>query len=132
YTPARLPHGQRAAVIRSYMAHHQGMSLLALDHLLCGQPMQRRFAADPALQATLLLLQERVPRSAAEYRHAAAAPAPEALVRGAETRLRVFADPDRPRPAVQLLSNGRYHVMVSSAGGGYSRCQELAVTRWHE
>ncbi|MDO1528740.1 glucoamylase family protein [Fulvimonas sp. R45] len=132
YTPARLPHGQRAAVIRSYMAHHQGMSLLALDHLLRGQPMQRRFAADPALQATLLLLQERVPRSAAEYRHATPAPTPEALARGAETRLRVFADPDRPRPAVQLLSNGRYHVMVSSAGGGYSRCRELAVTRWHE
>ncbi|MEW9623195.1 glucoamylase family protein [Rhodanobacter sp. S2-g] len=132
YTPARLQHGQHAAVIRSYMAHHQGMSLLALDHLLCGQPMQRRFAADPALQATLLLLQERVPRSAAEYRHTSPAPAPEALTRGAETRLRVFADPDRPRPAVQLLSNGRYHVMVSSAGGGYSRCRELAVTRWHE
>ena len=132
YTPARLPHGQHAAVIRSYMAHHQGMSLLALDHLLCGQPMQRRFAADPALQATLLLLQERVPRSAAEYHHVMPAPAPEALTRGAETRLRVFADPDRPRPAVQLLSNGRYHVMVSSAGGGYSRCRELAVTRWHE
>ncbi|WP_343229990.1 glucoamylase family protein [Rhodanobacter sp. DHG33] len=132
YTPARLPHGQQAAVIRSYMAHHQGMSLLALDHLLCDQPMQRRFAADPALQSALLLLQERVPRSAAEYRHTASAPAPEALVRGAGTRLRVFADPDRPRPAVQLLSNGHYHVMVSSAGGGYSRCRELAVTRWHE
>ncbi|MFK2875626.1 GH36-type glycosyl hydrolase domain-containing protein [Rhodanobacter hydrolyticus] len=132
YTPARLPHGQRATVLRSYMAHHQGMSLLALDHLLCSQPMQRRFVADPALQATLLLLQERVPRSAAEYRHATSAPAPEALARGAETRLRVFTDPNRPRPAVQLLSNGRYHVMVSSAGGGYSRRRELAVTRWHE
>ena len=132
YTPARLPQGQHAAVIHSYMAHHQGMSLLALDHLLCGQPMQRRFAADPALQATLLLLQERVPRNAAEFRHATPTPTPEALIRGAETRLRVFADPDRPRPAVQLLSNGHYHVMVSSAGGGYSRCRALAVTRWHE
>ena len=132
YTPARLPHGQRSAVIRSYMAHHQGMSLLALDHVLNGQPMQRRFAADPGLQATLLLLQERVPKSAAEYQHSAPLATPEALSRGAETRLRVFADPDRPRPAVQLLSNGRYHVMVSSAGGGYSRCGELAVTRWQE
>ncbi|EIL90966.1 glucoamylase family protein [Rhodanobacter sp. 115] len=132
YTPARLPTGQHSAVIRSYMAHHQGMSLLALDHVLCGQPMQRRFTTDPGLQATLLLLQERVPRSAAEYQHTAPFPTPEALSRGAETRLRVFADPNRPRPAVQLLSNGRYHVMVSSAGGGYSRCKGMAVTRWQE
>src|SRR6185503_5352434 len=49
-----------------------------------------------------------------------------------ETKLRVLTDPDSTRPAVQLLSNGRYHVMLNSAGGGYSRCRELAVTRWQE
>ncbi len=49
-----------------------------------------------------------------------------------ETTMRVFQDPDMPRPAVQLLSNGRYHVMVSSSGAGYSRCRDLAVNRWHE
>ncbi|WP_258286145.1 hypothetical protein, partial [Escherichia coli] len=37
-----------------------------------------------------------------------------------------------PTPEVQLLSNGRYHVMVTSAGGGYSRWNQLAVTRWRE
>ena len=132
YTPARLPRGQDAVVVRSFMAHHQGMSLLALDHLLQQRPMQRRFESDPSLRATLLLLQERVPKTAAEYRHASAALAPQALGRTAETSLRVFTDPDRARPAVQLLSNGRYHVMVSSAGGGYSRHRDMAVTRWRE
>ncbi|WP_233171795.1 glycoside hydrolase family 94 protein [Dyella sp. ASV21] len=132
YTPARLQRGQHSAVVLSFMVHHQGMSLLALDHVLGHQPMQRRFESDPSLQATLLLLQERMPRAAMEYLHTAeflagngAAPAPEAT-------LRVFTDPDRMRPAVQLLSNGRYHVMVSSAGGGYSRCRDMAVTRWQE
>jgi cellobiose phosphorylase len=132
YTPARLPRGQGAVVVRSFMAHHQGMSLLALDHLLRQQPMQRRFESDPSLRATLLLLQERVPKTAAEYRHASAAVALQALARAAETSLRVFTDPARSRPAVQLLSNGRYHVMVSSAGGGYSRHHDMAVTRWRE
>ena len=65
YTPSRLPRGETRAVVRSYMAHHQGMSLLALAHLLLDRPMQRRFEADPQLQATLLLLQERVPRAVA-------------------------------------------------------------------
>ena len=64
YTPARLPRGQSSAIVHSFMAHHQGMSLLALlQTLLHDRPMQRRFEADPLLQATILLLQERVPRA---------------------------------------------------------------------
>jgi cyclic beta-1,2-glucan synthetase len=132
YTSARLPLGQSSAVVRSYMVHHQGMSLLALDYALLNRPMQRRFESDAQFQATSLLLQERIPKTAAEYMHASGFPEVDGSSRPAETRLRVFNDPDRPRPAVQLLSNGRYHVMVSSAGGGYSRCRELAVTRWRE
>lgn len=132
YTPARLPPGTDAAVVRSFMAHHQGMSLLALTSLLLGQPMQRRFAAEPAFQACALLLQERVPKRATQYLHAAQAPTVDDASQGNETKLRVFTDPDRRRPAVQLLSNGRYHVMVSNAGGGYSRCNDMAVTRWRE
>ncbi|MBD9425061.1 cyclic beta 1-2 glucan synthetase [Pseudomonas sp. PDM15] len=132
YTPSRLPRGQSAAVIHSFMAHHQGMSLLALAHVLLDRPMQRRFESDPQFQATALLLQERIPKTAAQYLHAAHSPAADAAARVSETKLRVFTDPDRRRLAVQLLSNGRYHVMLSSAGGGYSRCDGTAVTRWQE
>ncbi|WP_430389800.1 GH36-type glycosyl hydrolase domain-containing protein [Dyella sp. 20L07] len=132
YTPARLPRGQRSAVIFSFMAHHQGMSLLALDYLLLHQPMQKRFESDPSLQATLLLLQERMPKTAMKYLHTAELSASQGPAPAPEATLRVFTDPDRMRPAVQLLSNGQYHVMVSSAGGGYSRCRDMAVTRWRE
>jgi cellobiose phosphorylase len=132
FTPSRLPPGQDSAVVRSFMAHHQGMSLLAIGHLLLGQPMQRRFESDPRVMATSLLLQERVPRSASEYLHTAGLGDGATAAATPEPRLRLFTDPDRPRPAVQLLSNGRYHVMVSSAGGGYSRRDGMAVTRWRE
>ncbi|GAB3778870.1 glucoamylase family protein [Dyella agri] len=132
YTPARVPRGQPAVVVRSFMAHHQGMSLLALDYLLRDRPMQKRFASDPGFQATLLLLQERMPRSAVEYLHTTGLSAFDAPPPATADTLRIFTDPDRARPAVQLLSNGRYHVMVSSAGGGYSRCRDMAVTRWQE
>ncbi len=132
YTAARLPRGQQHAVVRSFMAHHQGMGLLSLAYLLCDQPMQKRFVADPEFQATLLLLQERIPRTGAFHPHAAEVAGASPRSEVAETQLRVFRNPDMVRPAVQILSNGRYHVMVSSAGGGYSRAQELAVTRWRE
>jgi len=132
YTPARLPPGDSRAIVYSHMAHHQGMGLLALAYALLDQPMQRRFVADPALQSTLLLLQERIPRTAAFHTHAAELPGTDVRPDQVETRLRVFAAADAGLPAVQMLSNGRYHVMVSSAGGGYSRLREMAITRWRE
>jgi len=134
YTRSRVPRGRSYVVVRSFMAHHQGMSLLAFAHVLLGQPMQRRFMSDPLVRATELLLQERVPkRGATLHPHAAevsAAARPPAEDAGAATR--VFTDPDSPSPEVQLLSNGRYHVMVTHAGGSYSRWRDLAVTRWRE
>jgi cyclic beta-1,2-glucan synthetase len=132
YTPARMRRAESRAVVRSFMAHHQGMSLLSLAHLLLDRPMQRRFASDPLVQATLLLLQERIPKSGAMY-----SDDPERVdVRpAAETQempMRVFNTPDTRIPGVQLLSNGRYNVMITNAGGGYSRWRDIAVTRWRE
>ncbi|WP_159015832.1 glycoside hydrolase family 94 protein [Cognatiluteimonas profundi] len=132
YTPARLPRGQRSTVVRSFMAHHQGMGLLSIDYLLHDQPMQRRFVADPEFQATLLLLQERVPRTGTFHPHAAEVSGAAVASEVHETRLRVFRSAGGARPAVQMLSNGRYHTMLTSAGGGYSRLRDMAVTRWRE
>jgi cellobiose phosphorylase len=132
YTASRLPRGKRSVVVRSFMAHHQGMGLLALAHLLLERPMQRYFEADVRLQATLLLLQERVPRVAAFQPDIDEHTARRSDVDGDRAPVRVINDPDTPAPQVQLLSNGRYHVMVTQAGGGYSRWKDLAVTRWHE
>jgi len=133
YTGSRLPPGQSSATIFSFMAHHQGMSLLSLAYLLLDRPMQRRFLSCRAFKAADLLLQERVPKTAAnvltedlelEEIHA---PAGER-----ESVMRVFTNPSPRSPEVHLLSNGRYHVAISSAGGGYSRWNNLAVTRWRE
>ncbi len=132
YTASRLPRGQNHAIVRSFMAHHQGMGLLALAHLLLERPMQRHFEADPRLQATLLLLQERVPKVTVFEADIDERAGPRAASEGDATPIRVIDDPDTPTPEVQLLSNGRYHVMVTQAGGGSSRWKDLAVSRWHE
>ena len=133
YTPSRLPPGQSSVTIRSFMAHHQGMSLLALAYRLLDRPMQRRFLSCPAFRATDLLLQERVPNTTAkvlseDYELVTS----RKFADDGEGLMRVFTDPDLQAPEVHLLSNGSYHVMVSNAGGGYSRWRDLAVTRWRE
>ncbi len=132
YTPARLSRGQSSAIVRSFMAHHQGMNLVALSQALLGRPMQRRFEADLSFQATLMLLQERIPKTSAVHAHVAQH-AEGVVVSGLpETSTQAPISADTPTPEVQLLSNGRLHVMVTNAGGGYSRWRDLAITRWRE
>ena len=133
YTPSRLPPDESSATIRSFMAHHQGMSLLGLANRLLGDPMQRRFLACPLLKAADLLLQERVPKTGTSMlAQDLTQETSRALLGEGENVMRVCTNPTPPAPEVHLLSNGRYHVVISSAGGGYSRWRDLAVTRWRE
>ncbi len=133
FTPSRLSRDENNATVRSFMSHHQGMSLLSLAYVLLDRPMQRRFMANPIFQAADLLLQERVPKAAPFYPHAAEASASiwRAGMLERQGSLRVFNDPNCPQPDVHLLSNGNYSVMISGSGGGYSQWKEIAVTRWH-
>jgi cellobiose phosphorylase len=132
YTPSRLPSGQESVVVRSFMAHHQGMSLLALGHLLLNRPMQKRFESEPMFQSAALLLQERIPKAVSFYRQIADNINVRKSSGPQKIPSRIIETPDTPVPEVQLLSNGRYHVMITNAGGGYSRWRDIAVTRWRE
>jgi cyclic beta-1,2-glucan synthetase len=114
------------------MAHHQGMSLIAFGHLLLNRPMQRRFEADPLVQASLLLLQERIPKTVIIHRDISDPLADQNYLDVGHSSAQTMIAADTPVPEVQLLSNGRYHVMLTNAGGGYSRWHDLAVTRWRE
>jgi cyclic beta-1,2-glucan synthetase len=115
-------------VVRTYFAHHAGMTLVALANALLGDTMVNRFHADPRVQATELLLQERVPRRSAtiqprpidEIRAVAPAPA---------TPLRRYRSPHTAFPHAQFLSNGNYVTIVTNAGGGSSFYRGLAVTK---
>jgi cellobiose phosphorylase len=133
YTPNRVPRGQSNVIVRSYMAHHEGMSLLSLAYILLDRPMQKRFESDPLFQATLLLLQERIPRATSFFTHTAGVTDVRTASSNKEMPLRIYSTPDTPFPEVKLLSNGgRYRVIITNSGGGYSLWKDLAVTRWRE
>ena len=133
YTARRLPEGASVAIVGSYMAHHQGMALVALGNVINNRAMIERFHADPIVEATELLLQERMPRDVLVAR-----PRAEEVRSAAEVRdlvppvLRRFTSPHDAMPRTHVLSNGRYAVMVTAAGSGYSRWGDVAVTRWRE
>lgn len=134
YTPVRVLRGKSYAIVQTFMAHHQGMCLLAFAHVLFDQPMQRRFMSDPLVKATELLLQERVPRKVGTVHPHAAEVSARRMPASADVgaSMRVFTDPNTRLPEVHLLSNGLYHVMANHAGGSYSRWRDFAITRWRE
>ena len=128
YTPARLTGTEDHEVIRSYMSHHLGMSLAAIDNALRDGVMQRRFMKDCDMSAYRELLQERVPVGAPimkqEERDFPAKIVPAAgpaLSRKGESFGRKF-------PQCQLISNGSYSVFACDNGLTMSRAGELAVT----
>src|SRR5215213_2822196 len=133
YTAERLPENQKSVLIRAFMTHHQGMSLVSLANILHEDLGPKRFHSDPAVQATELLLQERIPVGVP-----AAHPRSEEVLTGRVERAmpgmitRVYESADLDTPRTQLLSNGSYNVMITTAGSGYSQCEDNAVTRWHE
>ncbi len=132
YTSSRLPAGTTHALIPSWMAHHSGMSLLAISHLLHQQPMPRRFASDPHFRSFLLLLQERIPLSRPRAATGAAAETESERSDAPQAVTRVFTTPHTPLPEVHLLTNSHYHVMVTNSGAGTSRFEKLSLTRWRE
>lgn len=131
YTPERVPFGNRRIVVRCYMAHHQGMGLLALANVLHGGSIQRRFNAHPLARAAELLLQERVPTVMTPFEpHADEVEPYAAPHEEQQLTSRRLVGIENANPRTQLLSNGRYSVMLTSAGGGFSRSGPLDVTRW--
>ena len=123
--------GRRYAVVGNYMAHHIGMSLVALTNALTGQTWPKRFHADPLVRSAELLLHERIPRRL--VLHEAQETQPDEVVPEPEVEtpaVREFDRTDTVRPHVALLGRLPYTVMISHCGGGYSRYGDIAVTRW--
>lgn len=130
FTSTRLMVGQEYAIVREYMAHHQGMILLALVNFLKHDVMVERFHREPAIQSVELLLQEQIPRAApVQFPHE------EEATQRQPAAHTISAEPWRapvntPMPMVHYLANQRYGLLLTNAGSGYSRCDETMLTRW--
>ena len=133
YTRSRLPEETEVVIVKAYMAHHQGMIIVSTANVLFDGRMRARFHAESAIQATELLLQERTPRDVS-----VAHPRAEEVKASARISdmpfpvVRRLHTPHYATPQTHILSNGRYAVMLSSAGSGYSRWGDIGVTRWNE
>jgi len=131
YTPERLEPQTDKTIIKSFMAHHQGMSLLAINNYLNDDTMQHRFGSDPHVKSARLLLQEKVPlnviftKDSQEKIHIS-----KTTTYSDNGSYRRFTEPNSIMPKVQVLSNGKYFVGLTDKGTGYSRTRNADISRW--
>ena len=131
FTPKRLAGNDIHAVVKSYMVHHQGMSFMALCNVLHQNIMQKRFSNEPMVRAVDYLLCERVPTrvimtSATKYE----TPQVKQPKRNVFYCTRSYKNPQNSFPQAHILSNRTYSVILNDCGGGYSKWNDINVTRW--
>jgi cyclic beta-1,2-glucan synthetase len=121
--------GSRKTIVCTFMAHHIGMSIVALTNALDRQIWPRRFHLDPLVRSAELVLQERIPRrlTVQDVQGDDAARVPSEMEKPA---VREIETPHTPQPVVGILGNVPYTTLITNAGGGFSRYGNLAVTRW--
>ena len=131
FTRSRLPEGTRCVIVRNFMAHHHGMSILAVSNAVFRGRLRTRFHSDPVIEAAELLLQEKAPRNVPSLsinKHEAE------LISGRNEALspahRTINDPVASERAVSLLSNGHYSLMMTATGSGHATWNSLSVNRW--
>lgn len=133
YTPDRMPAGKKSIIIKSFMVHHHGMSLVALDNFINYNIMQQRFHSDPYVRATELLLQERVPNRILLTKDVEEEITPlEKIEHYVEEYVKEIKSSPADFPEAHIISNGTYTTVLTNTGAGYSKSQDTEITRWRE
>ena len=131
FTPTRQRRGEAFTPVHTFMAHHQGMSIVALANVLCGGVAQRWGMAHPRLQAVSSLLHECAPRELPALRSVPDQPLPH-QPRRTPDHVRSLTPGAQALEPTHLLTNGRYSVTLRSHGAGWSRWGQTGITRWRD
>ena len=132
FSPMHQVAGQPFRAVQTFMAHHQGMSIVALANLLLDGPARRWGMANAHVEAVALLLHERAPRELSGLCTPPPGLPPQVLQRQVPRLLRHVLPGETAVEPTQLLSNGRYHVTLRANGAGWSRWGQTAITRWRD
>ncbi|WP_231701848.1 GH36-type glycosyl hydrolase domain-containing protein [Crassaminicella thermophila] len=133
YTPERIPFESKKGIIKSFMAHHQGMGLIALNNYLNENIIQNRFHSDPIIKSAEILLQEKVPVRVIITKEYKDPIEPLELLKKEDIHVvRSYNELESTIPRCHMLSNGKYSVMVTDGGSGYSKKENIQITRWRE
>ncbi len=133
YTPSHLHKGELFQVVKTYMVHHQGMSLIALDNVLNDRNICHHFHSDSRIKSCELLLQERIPRGAPIKEPHPIDAELEPRTSTSSQHVAEYAgidELDAHPPRLHTLSNGTFSTMITHAGSGYSKTEGVMLNVW--
>ena len=132
YSTAGRTGSEAFTPVETFMAHHQGMSIVALANVLLQGCAQRWGMANAHVQAVSSLLHEQVPREIPVLQALPLAMQARSQRRRVPALLRSLAPGDSAIEPTQVLSNGRYSVLLRANGAGSSRWGQTGISRWRD
>ena len=130
YTLNRLRKGEKSAVVKTYMAHHQGLILLSLDNLFNKNILQTRFMNNPEIEAVEILLEERMPENVIITKEQKEKVEKVKNIDYETYAVREFNKPFDKLKNINLISSEDYSILMDQKGNGYSKYKDIVVNRF--
>lgn len=133
YTPAHLTEGVSFKLVKTYIVHHHGMSLIAMENVLNGESTRNSFHADPRVKSCELLLQERIPKGTPIKEPHPIDAELEPSKKSADQYIAEHSginELDLNPPRMHTLSNGSFSSVITHAGTGYAKTEGITLNGW--
>ena len=132
YTPSRMKKGETSSVVKTYMAHHQGLILLCIDNLFNRNILQKRFMGNPEIQSVEILLEERMPENIIITKEQKEKVEKVKTVDYETYAVREYNKPYDKLRNINVISNEDYSVVVDQKGDGYSKYKDIVISRFKQ
>ncbi|KAA8669438.1 cyclic beta 1-2 glucan synthetase [Clostridium sp. WLY-B-L2] len=131
YTRKRFSKNKKNKLVKCFMVHHEGMSFMSLDNILRENILQERFHRVPRVRAVELLLQEKSSKNVI-YDRKQDTGKPKTVFQNENVITRKYNNAKTDVPEVNVISSGRYSLMITNSGSGYSKMEDTMLYRYRE
>jgi cyclic beta-1,2-glucan synthetase len=130
YTPTRLRKNETKAIVKTYMAHHQGLILLSINNLMNNNIVQKRFVQNPEIEAVDILLQERMPENIIITKEEKEKVEKIKYIDYENTTQREITKINTKLNNVNVIGNDKYTIIMDQKGNGYSKYNNILINRY--
>ena len=130
YTLNRLKKDEKSAVVKTYMAHHQGLILLSIDNLFNKNILQKRFMENPEIEAVEILLEEKMPENVIITKEQKEKVERIKTIDYETYGVREYTKPYDKLKHINVISNEDYSIIIDQKGDGYSKYKDIVVNRF--
>ena len=130
YTPTRLRKNETKAIVKTYMAHHQGLILLSINNLMNNNIVQKRFVQNPEIEAVDILLQERMPENIIITKEEKEKVEKIKYIDYENATQREITKINTKLNNVNVIGNDKYTIIMDQKGNGYSKYNNILINRY--